>query len=68
MGFRIAKGVYYRIGSFRGHPVETTERVYVDTGILAVTTKHLYFQGRTKTFRVRLSETAKNTLERSDHL
>lgn len=56
MSFRIAKGVYYRVGSFRGHPVETTERVRVDTGILAVTTKHLYFQGQTKTFRVRLDK------------
>jgi hypothetical protein len=25
MSFRIAKGVYYRVGSFRGRPVETTE-------------------------------------------
>lgn len=56
VSFRIAKGVYYRVGSFRGQPVETTERVHVDTGILAVTTKHLYFQGRTKTFRVRLDK------------
>lgn len=56
MSFRIAKGVYYRVGSFRGRPVKTTERVHVDTGILAVTTKHLYFQGHTKTFRVRLDK------------
>lgn len=56
VSFRIAKGVYYRLGSFRGHPVETAERVHVDTGILAVTTKHLYFQGQTKTFRVRLDK------------
>ncbi|MBC7347859.1 MAG: hypothetical protein H5U00_10505 [Clostridia bacterium] len=56
VSFRIAKGVYYRVGSFRGRPVETTERVHIDTGLLAVTTKHLYFQGRTKTFRVRLDK------------
>ena len=56
MSFRIAKGVYYRVGSFRGLPVETTERVRVDTGILAVTTKHIYFQGATKAFRVRLDK------------
>lgn len=40
MSFRIAKGVYYRVGSFRGRPVETTEVIRIDTGILAVTTKH----------------------------
>lgn len=56
VSFRIAKGVYYRVGAFRGQPVETTERVHVDTGLLAVTTKHLYFQGQTKTFRVRLDK------------
>jgi hypothetical protein len=56
VSFRIAKGVYYRVGSFRGHPVETTERVHVDTGILAVTTKHIYFHGSTKSFRVRFDK------------
>ena len=56
VSFRIAKGVYYRVGSFRGRPVETPEKVHVDTGILAVTTKHLYFQGQTKIFRVRLDK------------
>lgn len=53
---RIAKGVYYRVGSFKGTPVETIERVHVDTGILAVTTKHIYFHGQKKTFRVRLDK------------
>jgi hypothetical protein len=56
VSFRIAKGVYYRVGGFRGHPVETTERVYVDKGMLAVTTKHLYFGGNKKSFRVRLDK------------
>jgi hypothetical protein len=56
VSLRIAKGLYYRVGSFRGHPVETTERVHVDTGILAVTTKHIYFHGSTKSFRVRFDK------------
>lgn len=56
VSFRIAKGVYYRIGSFRGRPVEVTEKVFVDRGILAVTTKHLYFHGFKKAFRVRLDK------------
>lgn len=49
---RIAKGVYYRTGAFRGHPVERTERVSLGRGVLAVTTKHIYFSGA-KSFRVR---------------
>jgi hypothetical protein len=52
MSFRVAKGVYFRTSSFRGHPVETTERVHVDTGIMAVTTKHVYFGGNQKNFRI----------------
>jgi hypothetical protein len=39
--FRIAKGVYYRIGGFAGTPIETTQRIYVDTGPFAVTNKHV---------------------------
>jgi hypothetical protein len=53
MSVRIAKGLYYRASAFRGDPVETTERVHVDTGTLAVTTKHVYFGGPAKSFRIR---------------
>jgi len=50
---RVMKGVYYRVGGFRGNPVGRTERLHVDSGPLAVTTKHLYFGGPRKSFRVR---------------
>jgi len=50
---RIAKGTYYRVGAFRGHPVETTEVVALGSGALAVTTKHLYFAGEGRSFRIR---------------
>jgi len=50
---RVMKGVYYRTGGFRGNPVETVERTHVDTGTLAVTTKHIYFAGPAKSFRIR---------------
>lgn len=56
VSFRVAKGVYFRTGGFRGHPVETTERVHMGTGIMAVTNKHIYFSGSQKTFRVRLDK------------
>jgi hypothetical protein len=30
---RVMKGVYYHIGGFKGHAIDRTERVHVDTGI-----------------------------------
>jgi hypothetical protein len=53
---RIAKGLYYRTGVFKGHPVTHTERVKVDSGWLIATNKHLYFAGPIKTFRVPYSK------------
>lgn len=52
VSIRIAKGVYYRTGAFRGHPIERTERISLGRGVLAVTTKHVYFSGA-KSFRLR---------------
>ena len=49
---RIAKGVYYRAGAFKGRPVEHTQRVLVDSGVLAITNLHLYFAGQAKKFRI----------------
>lgn len=48
---RVAKGLYYRTGSFRGNPVRIEEMKYIDTGIFAVTNKHLYFASSSKNFR-----------------
>jgi len=52
VSIRVAKGVYYRVGSFRGNPVDVTETVHVDSGLLGVTNKHLYFVGSAKAFRI----------------
>lgn len=49
---RIAKGVYYRTGQFRGTSMEYTERVHVDSGIVVITTKHIYFHGPRKPIRI----------------
>lgn len=49
---RVAKGVYYRVGAFKGRPVDTTERVRVDSGLFLVTDKHLYFAGPKKSLRI----------------
>lgn len=49
---RVMKGVYYRVGAFKGHSVERTERVHIDTGWVAVTDKNIYFAGTRKSVRL----------------
>lgn len=53
VSIRIARGLYYRTGGFRGERIQTTETVSVDTGLLGATTKHLYFSGPKTGFRIR---------------
>jgi len=54
---RVAKGLYFRVGSFRGKTVESTETVHAGTGMLVITNKHLYFGGGSgKDFRIRLDK------------
>lgn len=52
MSVRLMKGVYYRVGAFKGEPVYSTSREKVDRGILLVTDKHLYFHGAAKSLRI----------------
>jgi hypothetical protein len=52
MSFRIMKGVYYRIGAFAGQPIDRTERVHIDTGMVVITNKHIFFAGPAKALRV----------------
>ena len=49
----MVRGVYYRPGTFRNRGVEWEETVHQETGLLEFTTKHLYFSGAKKKFRVR---------------
>ena len=49
---RLMKGVYYRVGAFKGHAVEETERVHVDSGWVIVTNKNIYFTGPRKSLRL----------------
>lgn len=49
---RFARGVYYRVGNFRGNPIDVQESVFVDTGILAITDKHIYFAGDVRAFKI----------------
>lgn len=53
---RIVRGLYYRPSAFRSRVHEWEETVLSDRGLLGVTTKHIYFHGRRKRFRVRLDK------------
>ena len=53
VSIRVAKGLYYRPGTFRNRSVEWEETVHQDTGLLGLTAKHLYFSGGRKRFSVR---------------
>ena len=60
VGIRVAKGVYYRTGSFKGNPVKIDEMKYIDTGIFGLTNKHVYFASSNKNFRVQLTKEGKD--------
>ena len=53
LSIRVARGLYYRPSTFRSRPIEWEETVHADTGMLGLTTKHIYFAGRRKRFRIR---------------
>jgi hypothetical protein len=53
---RVMKGVYYHAGGFRSRSVERTETEHLDTGIVGITNKHIYFSGYSKKFRVPYSK------------
>lgn len=53
VSIRVAKGLYYRPSTFKSRSVEWEETVHEDTGLLGVTSKHIYFHGPRKRFRIR---------------
>lgn len=56
VSLRIAKGIYYRVGGFKGKPIMTTQTVIIDNGYLGITNKHIYFSGSVKSFRLKYSK------------
>ena len=50
---RIARGVYYRVGGFKGERYQTEETVHEDNGLMGFTDRHLYFAGDLRRFRIR---------------
>jgi hypothetical protein len=56
VSIRIMKGMYYRVGAFKGQAVNRTERAHVDKGWVVVTNKHMYFAGSVKSLRIPYSK------------
>lgn len=56
VSIRVMSGVYYRLGGFKGHATEHTERTHVDTGLVVITNKGLYFAGPRKSLRLPYSK------------
>jgi hypothetical protein len=50
------RGVYYRVGGFRGQRIQTENLEYQDTGALVVTDRNVYFSGGKKSLRIRLKK------------
>ena len=49
----LSGGLYYSPRQFQSRAVEWEETVKADTGLLGLTTKHIYFSGSRKKFRVK---------------
>jgi hypothetical protein len=56
VSIKIAKGLYYRTGSFKGNPVSTQQMTILGNGILALTNKNLYFASSTKNIKIPYSK------------
>lgn len=52
----LVKGVYYHTGGFKSRHVEISSTDHMDTGLVGITTKHIYFSGSTKSFRTPYSK------------
>lgn len=51
INIRIAKGIYYRIGAFKGEPLTTSSLQPKYSGSLLITNKNIYFYSDQKTIR-----------------
>lgn len=67
LSVRVAKGVYLRSGSFKGHPVETTETTMIGNGCLIVTNKTIFWISSSKSIKIPLKKLV-SVIPRSDGL
>lgn len=56
LNIRIAKGVYYRTGSFKGSPIETNYMQKVGVGCVCLTDKNMYFSSMERSLKVPYSK------------
>jgi len=49
-------GIRYRVGSFRGHPIQQQSLTRLDTGLLVVTNQRLAFVGQSKSVAIQLTK------------
>lgn len=56
--FRIMKGVYWRVGAFKGVPVSWEETHQTDTGLLVLTNKHILYSGSVRNQKIAYSKLA----------
>jgi hypothetical protein len=52
VSIKIAKGLYYRTGAFRGNPVRSSEMTLIGSGLLGITNMHIFFSSLNKNFRI----------------
>lgn len=52
VSFRVMKGLYYRVGEFRGEPIETTQMLSVGRGVLVLTDKTIYYNCQQKSLKI----------------
>ena len=56
LSIRIAKGVYYRTGAFRGNPVQVSEMRPIGTGLFAISNKNIYFSSTSKSIKIPINK------------
>lgn len=53
---RVAKGLSFNVGRTSGSSVSKDEITHVDTGYMAITNKHIHFNGDVKGFRIKFDK------------
>lgn len=49
---KVAQGIYYKTGGFKGERVSQSSMKYKATGVVYVTNKHIYFYSMEKSFKI----------------
>jgi hypothetical protein len=52
VSIKIAKGLYYRTGAFKGHPVQIEEMKFIGTGMVVLTNINFYFTSSLKNLKL----------------